>query len=158
MILATKVWSYKVPNNSSCDKFGPDKCGSDMCTSDMVFDMVSGMVSGMVSDNPASDRYGSDKGALRWSENPGRDKWLLAMLQVALTGMALTCMALTSAALTWSQTWSRIIPIMLHIALRSLLWHDLTIPAARNVSDKWHSEMDSGSDWLWQAAKGYSMY
>jgi hypothetical protein len=56
-------------------------------------DMVSDIVSDMVSDNTASDRCGSDNGALIWSDNPGCDNWILAILQVALTMMALTSMA-----------------------------------------------------------------
>lgn len=62
--MATVVYFYKVLNNSSCDQCGPNKCSLEMYSCDMVFDMVSDIVSDMVSDNTASDRCGSDNGAL----------------------------------------------------------------------------------------------
>jgi len=37
---------------------------------------------------------------------------------------------------------------LIDIALTSALWHDLTVLALINVTDKYDSDMDSGSDWL----------
>lgn len=144
MILPTEVCFYKVLNNCSCDKCGLKKCCLEMYTCDMVSDIVSDMVS----DNTASDRCGSDNGALIWSDNPGCDNWILAILQVALTRMALTSMAPGHAALTWTQMRFLTIPELLHIVLRSVLLYSLTISAAREVSDTCNSDLDSGSDWL----------
>jgi len=52
IILAMKVRTDIVSDNS-----GSDKCGSDRCSSDMVSDKVSDKVS----DNSGSDKHGSDK-------------------------------------------------------------------------------------------------
>jgi hypothetical protein len=47
---------------------------------------------------------------------------------------------------------------MKNMALSSALSNDLTVPAAINVTDKCDSNMNPGSDWLWQGGKGGTGY
>jgi len=62
--------------------------------------------------------------------------------------LALASVALTSMTLTWSLT----ILALIDMALTSVLWHNLTIPAVINVTDTCDCDMDCGSDKVQKAA------
>jgi len=106
--------------------------------------------------------------ALIWSDN-------LSLIHITLTSTALTksltipamkvhsdivsdisgydIVAFTSVALTSvSLTWSLAILTLINIALTNVLWHDLKILAAINVTDKCDYDLHSGFDKVQNAA------
>jgi len=187
IIPATKVHYDIVSDYSGSDKCGPDKCGPNMYTIDMVPNMVSDHPGSdkhgcdkcalTRSDNPGCDEWilallGSERDLFEptcTSEPPrlnlGSNKSFILWIKqyiIWLSKLALTSVALTYAALTWSLTGSLTrsltIPALKKMALPSALWHDRTIPAVIIVTDKWDSDMDSSTDWLWQGANGGTGY
>jgi len=182
-IPATKVHSDIVSDNSGSDECGLEKCGPDKCSFDMVPNMVSDNPGSdtHVSDKCAVTRFdnpGCDKwmqgllgceGDLRERTSPSEPprlnvrsnksfilvikEYIIWLRKLALTSVALTCAALTWS-LTRSLTRSLIIPGPINMALTGAVWYTLTVPAAINVTDKCDSDMDSGSDLLWQGTKG----
>jgi len=161
--------SDMVSDNPGSDKHGSDKCAltrSDNPSCDKWIPALLGSEGDLVEPTSPSEpprlNLRSNESFILWIK-----EYIIWLSKLALTSVALTCAALTwslTTSLTTSLTLPALInmaltfPALINMALAGALWHDLTVPAAINVTDKCDSDMDSGSDWLRQGAKGGTRY
>jgi len=159
----------KVSDNPGSDKHCSDKCAltwSENPSCDEWIPALLGCGGALVEPTSPSEPLGlilrSTESFILWIDEYIVGVSKSAVTSVALASVALKSVTLTSAALTWSLTRSLTrsltIPALINMPQTSALWHDLTIPAAINVTDKCDNDMDSGTDWLWQGAKGDTGY